>query len=308
MCPASAPRGARFAVNTICQLACNCTALHSALRPDYPRPLAVLAACGLPWVAFASVYYGTPIPHSAVEKCQRTPLPRYLEHTLSHVGQSVLPYWPAAWSWSLPAWLLALAGALWLARRERRLAMLGLYGAAELAAYLVMRPFAGHDWHLYPIVLVAVLCSAAALAQLALHAGRRATRAGAAAVLLVAMLLVAARTAQGARDYAHGHWTGERDATYRRIARFLRARARPGEQFASIEVGTLAYYSDLSAYDLGGIVTDLRRTAMIDRPVRYLVLDTKYLASAPPWPPLFHAAEGDFEAFVYYMPRTPHGR
>ncbi len=271
------------------------------------RPLLVLVGCGLPWVAFATRYYGTPMPHSAVEKFQRTPLPQYLTHTLLHVGQTVFPFADARFFWAAPAWLLAVAGAVALARRERKLAMLGLYGAAQLLAYQVMRPFAGHDWHLYPIALVAVLCSGGGLALLALHARRLWARAGAAAVLSGLLLLAAARTAIASRDYAHGHWTGRRDAAYRRIARFLRDRARPGEQFASIEVGTLAYYSGLSAYDLGGIVTDLERTALISRPVRYLVLDTKYITHAPPWPPLFSAADGDFKAFVYYLPRVPGG-
>jgi hypothetical protein len=114
-----------------------------------------------------------------------------------------------------------------------------------------------------------------------------------------------ARTLRAALAQDEEYWNGARDHTYRRAADYLGAHAEPGDRFASIEVGTLAYYSRLAAYDLGGLVTDLQRDAMVDRDVRWLVLDKRYLRHAPPTPPVYSALRGDFETFVYYLPKPP---
>jgi hypothetical protein len=264
----------------------------------------VLGSVVLPWVVFAFLYYGSPIPHSAVEKFQRTEASVYLPHELALFARTALPYWPAerSWLWAAPVWLAMVVGALWLARRERFVVVVLAFACLHWAAYLVLRPFVGHEWHLYPANLIGTILVLTVLAQLARVAERRALRW--LAVLSLAGLALAgvARSWEASRAYDDGYWTGGRDRAYRRVAAFLASHAAAGDEFASVEVGTLAYYADLPAYDLGGLVTDLRRTNMVDRPVRWLVLDRQYMRSRPKWEPVFSTSSRGFEAFVFFIP------
>jgi hypothetical protein len=269
-------------------------------------PIALGSALVLPWVAFAAFYYGTPVPQSAVQKFQRTPLADYFQHELKLFADTLLALWPQApAAWMLPAAIAAAAfllSAFSLARRDPFFAIVALYALAHWSAYLVLRPFIGHDWHLFPANLVGVVLVLAALT----HATQRAPRAwarvlaGSALVLLV--LAATTRTWQASQSYPSGYWTGERDAAYRLVSAYLLAHAQPGDHFASVEVGTIAYYTGMSAYDLGGLVTDLRRTNMVDRPVRWLVLDSQYQRVRPGWAPSFSTKQGDFAVHVYALP------
>ena len=88
------------------------------------------------------------------------------------------------------------------------------------------------------------------------------------------------------------------------MAAYLVQHAQPGDAFAALEVGTLAYHTRLPAYDLGGLVTDLRRMPMVDRNVRWLVLDRQHLRVAPRWAPAFEVSIEGFDAFVFHLPRS----
>jgi hypothetical protein len=200
------------------------------------------------------------------------------------------------------AWMFVAGSVLVIARRARDVTVFAAYALVHLLAYLYLRPFAGHDWHLYPTVLAAVLYAAAGLAWVARFAPSRLGRTFAALILVAWIVNASVSTATASHDYVQSHWVGSRDQTYHQVAEYLATHARAGEQFASIEVGTLAYYSQLSAYDLGGLITDLRHDMMSDHPVRFLVLDTMYITKAPPWPPVFTASVRDFKAFVYNLP------
>ena len=54
-------------------------------------------------------------------------------------------------------------------------------------------------------------------------------------------------------------------------------------------------------------MTDLRRDPMVERNVRWLVLDKRYLAHAPPTAPVYGAVKGEFETYVFYLPRPDAG-
>ena len=66
------------------------------------------------------------LPHSAVEKFQRTPLAQYFEHALTLLGQTVLPFAHAT-PLLVVAWSLVSTSACLLARRDRVMRMLVLY-------------------------------------------------------------------------------------------------------------------------------------------------------------------------------------
>jgi arabinofuranosyltransferase len=253
------------------------------------------------WTAFAILYFGTAVPQSAVEKFHRTSFATYFEHAFVHVGSSLTSSGPNVWS-ATCGWLLCLGGAVVLSRLDSALRILSLYALAHLAAYTYIAPFVEHSWHLYPAVLSAAILSAGGLAWLVRRYENRLARV--AGVLMLGGLLcgVALRSLREARDLPSAYWSGARDAAYQRVATYLDAHMTHDAEFAAIEVGTIAYYSGRNAYDLGGLVTDLRTDAMARHNVRFLVLDRKYLSVAPPWPPAYSATETPFNVSVYRMP------
>jgi len=265
-------------------------------------PALIFCAIVLPWIVFATQYYGSPLPHSALEKFQRSPFPKYLGHMLRLFAENVVALARAPHYLHAASWFAIVAGAVVLARRDAFFRVVIVFALLFFAAYALLRPIAGQDWHLYPISLLAVVFAFSGLFALVSAGTRRVVRAVSALVFIALAGLALQRSARAVGEQEHGFWTGARQTTYRRIAGYMAEHAEAGDRFASIEVGTLAYYSGLAAYDLGGLVTDLRRDRMVDRNVRFLVLDKRYLQHAPPVPPVFSAAKGEFAAFVYYLP------
>jgi hypothetical protein len=266
-------------------------------------PALIFCAIALPWFVFATDYYGSALPHSALEKFQRSAFPKYLGHMLRLFAENVFALAkPPAYYLHAASWVAIVAGAVVLARRDPFFRVVIAFALLFFAAYALLRPIAGQDWHLYPLSLLAVVFAFSGLFALASAGARRVPRAAAAVVFAALAGVSLQRSAAAVGEQEEGFWNGARHSTYRRIAGYMAEHGEPGDRFASIEVGTLAYYSGLAAYDLGGLVTDLRRDAMVDRDVRFLVLDKRYLEHAPPVRPVFGAAKGEFAAFVYYLP------
>jgi hypothetical protein len=268
------------------------------------RPLAIFLGIALPWPLFAWWYYGSPVPQTALVKFQRVELVPYLFHELSYPSVRLL--WPgsgAGFAWCALA--LAIWGAVRLIRRG--LWLLPAYALLHAAAYLYLRPFLAHGWHLYPWVLMFCVCALAGLSPLRSEhdtgSGGLALRVAASALCLGLLACSAWRFVDEARTLDRGYWTGQRDAVYRRVAADLRASARPGDWFASVEVGTIGYFSRLSAFDLGGLVTRAD-DSMSAHPVRFIVVDKAY-QQRPPVPPRFVVSEGEFLAHVYDMQQSP---
>lgn len=247
----------------------------SRLRARMLVPGAVFLAVVLPWVVFATVYFGSPVPEPLRVKFQRTGLGEYLVHVLR---EGPLTLWgveaPSAWLVAV-TWLFAVAGAAVLVRRERPLGLLVAYGLLHLVSYLYLRPFRAHEWHLYPGLLVLGVCSWSCLLQIP---ARRFRIPGIVALLAICSV----RTLAFARQYPTAYWFGARDQTYRAAGEFLRANVRPGERVAAVEVGTLGYFSDATLYDLGGLIT--RAPVIAARPPRpyaWLAVDSHYPSLEP---------------------------
>ncbi|MET0386289.1 MAG: hypothetical protein ABW321_10045 [Polyangiales bacterium] len=271
-------------------------------------PIALFVGVALPWSVFAQIYYGHFVPQTAAAKLHRAALEPYLVHVLTHPSARLL------WSDSgaAVAWLVLgvmVCGAVRLWRRGQW--QLPLLGVLHAAAYTYLRPFVAHTWHLYPWTLVFCVSTCVAIAPLSTAVGasppsrvgsvlRWLGAAGCAGLVLIAAL----RLSDEATTLADSYWHGQRDQVYRRLADYLRAHARAGDGFASVEVGTIAYYSDLPAHDLGGLVTTPEMARSRPLP-RYLVLDQLYARLAPPIAPLLTERVGDFVARIYEVPRVP---
>jgi hypothetical protein len=274
------------------------------LRARALAPLSLASALVLPWPVFASFYYGSPLPQTAIQKFQRTGFLEYLVHELAYPGKHM--FWPAPQLWvTLLGLVMFGIGAVQLLRRDARLVPFVLYGVLHAAAYLVLRPFTIHTWHLYPWALVFCVCVLSSVAP------RSAPDSHAPPLLryvqfLALVALVGTAAVSFGREWqtgTSGYWTGQRDAVYRRVAGYLRAHAPADAWFASVEVGTIAYFSGRCGYDLGGLVTK-GDDAIGAHPIRYIVVDENYLTHAPPTPPVFSAQQGEFVVKVY-APASP---
>jgi hypothetical protein len=276
-----------------------------ALRAGVWRAGLAFAAPVVPWLVFAATYFGSVIPRSAKAKFQRTGLEEYALHMRDHLSATLLePFGMAAlWPVALAA---ILGGAYLLLKRERSTCWWLAYGALHIAAYLHLRTITLHAWHLYPAAVMVVIAALSGLVlgvqKLLVH--RVSTPEVIDRTLLALAgaiaLLYGARTSSLARAQEADYWTGARDKTYLEIASYLKPRILPGDRFAAIEVGTLAYYTQLPAFDIGMLVTDRKKPP--PTPIRYVVLDPVFADLAPPYPPVGRGKSHDFSAALYEIP------
>jgi hypothetical protein len=257
-----------------------------------------MAAVLAPWLVFSQAFFGAVLPQSAATKFQVVDLPAYLTHTFRHPANTLF-----RGALGLPgviaAWLVAAAGAAILVRRRRELWILPAFFVAHAGAYLYLRPFLPHVWHLYPTTLlfaVFVLTGlGAALSQPSLP-----VRIAAALVLLALTggVVWGLRGAPGSLE--RPYFRGRHDA-YLRVAEALRRLARPGDSVTAVEVGTVAYYSDLPMIDLGLLAS---RPDVVERlgTSRFVLYDRIY----QPWfeeqfadLPRYVVRAAEFEAYLF---------
>jgi len=278
-------------------------------RPAW-APCLVFAGVVLPWLTFAFAYFGTVIPQSAVTKFHVASLEEYARNVLESVPRAIAPFDPMivgadplteahqAASVLMMAWLVVAVGMAILWTRDRRTWILIAYALLHFGAYLYLRPFVYHTWHIRPAI---TLCTIAVVAVLA--AGIRlpfSQVVRGAAVVGVALLLLgyAIRLSVTPQARRASYWSG-RHAAYVRTAEYLRPRVLPTEIVASTEVGTIAYYSNLPMFDKGLLVSDRQRlTAEQASRTTWLVhtlLDRGRYTS----PPVHMIRERRFEVAIY---------
>jgi hypothetical protein len=252
----------------------------------------------VPWYLFAFEYFGTVVPQSAAAKYHRTYWLEYAVFAFRLPSENLWPFAPSL----LPAllcWILAAAGAVFLVRRDARLWPIPAYLVLHYAAYLYLRPYQ-HQWHLYPSSLLFAVLALSAIASLS-SAARPATLRGFALVCTALLALAYGhRSLQFAQGHRQDYWFGARDTAYREIARYLDKHARPSDVVASVEVGTIGYYSGLTMYDWGGLIT----THPLQRPLRprlsWTVVDKLFIDRfAVDMTPIKQFRTGDFFANVY---------
>ena len=262
------------------------------------RPALLFCALTAPWYIFAPSYFGRVIPQSASAKYQRTPWLEYAVFEFKHPAATASPLGSHIAAVTA-VWLLVALGGVTLARRDRRLALLPIYLVLHAAAYMYLRPYT-HAWHLYPVTLLTVVLAIAGFGALWERSRSPVLRRVALLPIAAAVLVYSARSARFASVQQDDYWFGARDRVYRDISAYLRTHARPADVVAGVEVGTIAYYTDLTMYDWGALVTP--RPAL--RPVRprlsWTVVDKSFQDRfAVDMTPIRTFQVGDFSANVY---------
>jgi hypothetical protein len=259
-------------------------------------PALIFLGAFTPWLLFATHFYGTPIPLTAATKFQRAGVAMYAQHIYDHLGIYVRPGRPML---RVLIWALGIGGAVRLCRENRWYALLAAYPFLHYAAYLKLRPFTAHTWHLYPAEAMMIVLAMVALGRM-LEGVQRWGRWLGAAVAAFVLLSTSFYTVARIATHQDSQWTGGRDRAYREVAAFLEANGdRDREYFASVEVGTIAYLTDFRAMDLGWLVS-APGEMLEEGELRWLVVDPLYHYLVPAGAPLVFVSEsGRFRAEIY---------
>jgi hypothetical protein len=201
------------------------------------RTVLVAALCCVPWIAYAMITFGTPLPTTLAAKTAQSALGWWAEQ----------PAYPIAALCSLPAWPLALACLIASALPSkdsplpRPLALLFAFGIVQTAVYAAIGAPSGYSWYHAPLALSAVVAAVAA----ARHVSAQARWAVLPAAAVFAVSCVA--LARAPRVYRHS-------IAYREAAQAIAAHCRPSDRIAAAEIGYLGYVSRLGIVDVHGLI------------------------------------------------------
>ncbi len=242
---------------------------------DWPALAAALAAPAL-WIIPATIYYGSPIPHSIIAKLQPVYLipPGWAGATIA--GR--IAEWAAApllgklpqGTAGLLASLLLLGGALGLvatrqARRNAGWALPAFFGLL-LAFYWITNPFLFRwYWPFFWSLTFLLLAAGVPVWGAGLMAHRRLAVRALGAVPLGAMLLLLAyqplvdngflRTTLAGERLTYVEGDRARLPVYREAADWLNARTTPETTVGAPEIGAFGYYYHGYIYDACGLVS-----------------------------------------------------
>ncbi len=202
-----------------------------------------------PWLVFAAVYFGSPVPNSILGK-----LALYSQFGTRTPWDSLIFLMGWHNPFGLALFALALVGGRWLWKQRKFGALeavwlVGMVGGLTLGSTYL---FPWYVTPIYPVYLLfagaAVLPAAVRLTGLRLRAGlmRRA--------LLVVMVVVLVAACHRTVSY-HQIYQDCLDTVHHAIGLYLRENARPDDVVAAEDIGYMGYYSGLRIIDRDGLVS-----------------------------------------------------
>lgn len=214
------------------------------------RSLALFAALLAPWIAFATLYFGSPIPQSMMAKAS-TAAQANPWLSLRLFGEYFIQGPMALGS------LLFLVGAATTRSRPfgLLLAWFGAYAILFIGANQFSNPV--FEWYYAPLLLGFCVMAGQGAAFLLGAVARVLSRPvgyPAIAALGLVFLLASANLLEQRRQTVSA-WVDSREGGYRRMAGQLNQWAGPGELLAAREVGVLGYYYQGPLLDLDGLVS-----------------------------------------------------
>ena len=218
------------------------------------KPIVVFMLGLLPWVAFSTLYFGSPVPNSVPAKLHYGSMDPLLS------VRNLLNYFSSTeGAWLLPASLLAALGLrrYWRAGTGLRILLVWavLYVLAFTAANKFLYPDWPFEWYFVPLLLPLALSAGYGIEELLAH-----TRAGAAVIRpgLAALALVGFGGFYGLIAYQGNSivrmFVDGREGLYAKIAARL-ADYGATEAVAAPEIGTLGYFYPGPILDLEGLVS-----------------------------------------------------
>lgn len=226
------------------------TFLVQRRRPIPWRALALYLALLLPWLIFAQLYFGAPLPATLAAKRRQGLLPGselFLPGLLAQLRDN---YW--RYAQNRPLFGLAGLGLVESLRTRSPWLMLIGWSALYCLAYSLLG-VTSYFWYYGPVI-----AGLAALAGLGADALVRLVRRGwghpapawATALVLAALLLHNEyRSTLFLRDHAD-----TRMAIYRAAGEWLRANTPPASRVGTLEVGMIGYYAQRPMVDFAGLL------------------------------------------------------
>lgn len=250
--------------------------LHSQKRRPFPWPEAAIALALLaPWLIFATLYYGSPLPASLAAKsaAYRLPPTADLVRLIQHYSTPFLEHEVLGRSWQLVGaavyLALCLIGGQRILRRERRAWPILIYPYAYFAVFAVANPLL-FRWYLsppLPVYMLLIFAGTWALAQdlgslaARLQRGRLAAAVPRALFALFACAALVSTLDAWTLHPDHGPdrpapemaWF-ELELLYERAAEIVRAHGE-GDTLCAGDIGVLGYRSGMTILDTVGLVT-----------------------------------------------------
>jgi len=246
------------------------------------RESLLMAATGAPWALFATLYFGSPIPHSITAKGDKvyifaeTGLARFKQFSLiawdNPIGQFItamkLPDGKKIFALGLAATIIFLAlilAGIWRIWKTDRVAgsialafPLLLNGAYVLATYRDVLIF---DWYLVPLVLWYLLLTTTGLYQWSNWIRSWASRWVKPKVgfnrLFVAgiVLYLEVSLANQMQAYDWGRTRMKSPEYYREAAQLISPHLKPTDTIIAPEIGMLGYYANARIFDSVGLIS-----------------------------------------------------
>lgn len=226
---------------------------------------AITLALTLPWLVFAYLSYGSPVPNSAMAKSGwEDHLFEFLKYLWPKVLQHLIPGFP--WLSTLIV-LLALVGLMQVISSKKschRLWVIPAWMVIYTIAYTIMQIGYPFHWFYFPLICAVVFLGSFAVDSLLLFMEAQikqrlfvliGLRAGATLVLVLIVALQVRAIVLTSLTLSTNEWSGGRDRIYKTVALWLHEHTSPTATIAAAEVGTIAYYSDRKIIDLLGLVT-----------------------------------------------------
>lgn len=217
-----------------------------AVLDETLRYLAGLLVALAPWLAFATAYYGSPIPVTLGAKQAQGAMPI---STGFAAGLPVVLSWYASGAYHAVQAGVAVAGLAHALARSRPVLWLVGWSALYFAAYTALG-VSGYFWYYAPLTVGFIAAVSAGIdALIAMSGASRPAARVAIAAVVVGLLALQARDVA-----ALGTMTDARMRIYRAAGEWLAENTPPEAKVGALEIGVIGYYSSRPVVDFAGLI------------------------------------------------------
>jgi hypothetical protein len=251
------------------------------------KPLALFLLPSLPWLIFATLYFGSPIPHSITAKTAAYHLGslegfiRLLQHYATPFFEENIFTSAAALLTTLVVYsLLAITGGLNAFRRDSRTWSISIYPAVYFAVFAIANPLI-FRWYLTPPLAFYFLLILTSLSHVVEKVAKQVRLTPITSQLfgLICLFFVALSLRAWVLVPDHGPNRPAPDMAwfkleqiYTQVGQELASDIRPGQVIAASDIGALGYFSNAKILDILGLVST-QSTAYYPLPPEQLVIN-----------------------------------